>query len=152
MPDKSAANRPEGYVAKSTRAYLRTPQKQYRPLFWIQNSKPNELLFGLYGLTETTPTLHCSWPEQTVPSGTPVQLCYAYQDAIDVGIPLDHVTCHADGKFHLKKKKGQEIYFQRMQRVQPLGADTPTFLDVTVVSDLAQHYRVSPPQVSTSVD
>lgn len=130
-------------MRKPTRAYLRTKDDEFRPLFWVHNNKPNEMLLGLYGLSKTTPVLRCMWPERTLQTSELANVHYDYGNGIEVGAPVDHITCHADGRFHVKTKGGGEVYIQSMRRTEPLGPNTSTFLELILVSDLARHYAIT---------
>lgn len=130
-------------MPKPTRAYLKMQEGEFRPLLWAQNNKPNEMLLGIYGLSAATSILRSAWPEQVVGKSDLPTIRYDYNDAVHVGIAFDHVTCHADGRFHLKMKDNSTVYSHAMQRVQALGPDTSTFLEVFVVSDIASRYAVS---------
>jgi len=134
-------------MPKPTRGYLKTGPDEFRPLLWVQNNKPNEMLLGVYGLATTTSILRSMWPEQVVRTSDLPSIHYSHKDAIEIGVALDHVTCHADGRFHLKTKQNDDIYVHSMQRTEPLGPDTSVFLEVFVVSDVAEHYGVSPSHV-----
>jgi hypothetical protein len=130
-------------MPKPTRGYLLTEDNKYRRLLWVQNNKPNEMLLGIYGLARNTPILRYMWPERTLDQSELENVRYQYQDAVPVGLALDHVTCHADGRFHVKTKDGSDLYVQTMKRSEALGPDTSIFLEVVVISDLARHYTIS---------
>jgi hypothetical protein len=123
------------------RIYLQDERNCYRPLAWVRNYKPNEMMLGLYGLTgDGQATLRCMWPERDATKSELGAIRNSYKDRIDVGCTLNHITCHADGKFHVKTVDGADRYIQEMQRCEPLGADTSTFLELMFVSDLPEHY------------
>jgi len=123
--------------------YLRTKEEEFRPLFWVQNNKPNEMLLGLYGVSATTPILRSMWPERTLETADLANVHYDWSSAVELGVPVDHITCHGDGRFHLKTRCGGDLYIQSMQRTKPLGPNTSTFLELVLISDLAQHYTAS---------
>lgn len=123
-----------------TRLYLRTDQLQYRRLAWFQNNKPNEMLVGIYGLSKKQPTLKYMWPERELESDDLGAMRYQYNDAIEVGRVVDHITCHEDGKFHIKTRNEEEIYFQKMRRTEALGPNTCTFLEMLLISDISENY------------
>ena len=100
------------------------------------------MLLGIYGLSAKAPTLRQMWPEQELEGSDLAAVNYKYADATDVGCQVDHVTCHADGRFHIKTKNDKDVYVQKMQRTEPLGPDTSTFLEVIIISDLATKYPV----------
>src|SRR5262245_8052847 len=129
-------------MAKPTRAYLKTDEGKFRPLLWVLNNKPNEMLLGLFGLSSKTSTLRSAWPEQIVGKADLPSVRYRFDNAVDIGLEFDHVTCHADGRFHLKTRGNENIYTHAMQRAQPLGANTSTFLEVIVMSDIGARYQV----------
>jgi hypothetical protein len=136
-------------MPRPTRGYLRTGESEFRAVLWAQNNRPDEMLFGLYGLTARTPILSRMWPERTVDAADMLNLRYNYDDGVRVGIPVDHLTCHVDGRFHVKTLAGSDVYIQAMQRNQPLGANTPVFLDLILVSDRAEHYPVLRQKIKT---
>ena len=128
-------------MASPMRFYLRTGDAEFRPVFWIHNNKPNEMLFGLYGLSQKNAELKYMWEDRLLEPSDHVRVTYPYGEAIQVNQPVDHITCHADGRFHIKAIEGTEIYTHVMQRTQPLGSDTSIFLDLMILSDEAGKYR-----------
>jgi hypothetical protein len=127
-------------MPEPTRLYLRDTETTLRPVAWFQNYKPNEMLFGIYSLKGSgRSVLRAMWPEIDIDT-VEAPIHYKYSDLIDVGLTVDHVTCHADGMFHVKTTNHKDLYVHEMKRVAPLGADTPTFLDISITSDLPEHY------------
>jgi hypothetical protein len=127
-------------MVDQTRLYLRTNQTIYRPVAWFRNNKPNELLIGLYGLRKKQPVLRYMWPERELEKEQLDAVRFDYRDKIDVGYAVDHVTCHADGRFHVKTANHKDLYVQEMQRCEPLGPDTTTFLELIICTDIARNY------------
>jgi hypothetical protein len=125
-----------------TRIYLKTPSKKFRRLFWLQNNKPNEMLLGFYSLSGKPAIMRYMWPEYLLAESELANVTYKYEKAIKVNRLIDHITCHADGRFHIKTKNKEELYIQAMQRTEALGPDTSIFLEIIVISDLAENYTV----------
>lgn len=143
-------------MPERTRGYIRT-NSTFRSLFWVHNNKPNEMLLGLYGLRTKVPTLRRLWPDRELRSADLKSIRYRFGDATEVGEHVDHITCHADGRFHVKTLGGETPYIHQMQRVQPIGAETSTFLNVQIVSDLCENYlntseNPKPPSVLLGAD
>lgn len=112
---------------ESTRLYVRDTETSYRPVAWFQNNKPNEMLFGIYSLKASgRSVLRAMWPEIDIDTIDAPIHC-KFSDLVDVGVAVDHITCHADGTFHVKTIDQKDVYIHGMKRVAPLGADTPTF-------------------------
>src|SRR2546426_1675737 len=108
---------------------------------WFHNYAPNEMLVGLHGATGQPATLRYIFPEYEVPTSQLSAVRYDYASAIKVDKAIDHVSCHIDGRFHIKTRDDQDLYIQSMRRTQPLGPDTSTFLEFIVCSHLASSYR-----------
>ena len=123
-----------------TRVYLRTALNEYRRLFWVHNNKPNEMLLGLYGTSIETPILRYMWKEQELDTSELSKVDFLYEDAIEVNKSVDPIICHADGRIYVRTKKGEDLYAQTMQHIEPSGPDTKVFLELTLVSDVARHY------------
>ncbi|MGH8603828.1 MAG: hypothetical protein ACREXR_13950, partial [Gammaproteobacteria bacterium] len=128
------------FMVSPTRIYLQTEALQFRRLFWVQNNKPNEMLLGLYGFSGKPAVMAYMWPEYELEGTQLANMKYRFHDAIKVNQEIDHITCHADGRFHLKTKDRRTLYIQAMQRTEPLGPDTPVFLEIILCSDLAENY------------
>jgi hypothetical protein len=124
----------------STRLYLRTPDAKYARLLWMRNNKPNEMLLGFYGLAGGPATITHELPEQIIPPGAPVR--FEYKDATKVCIELDHFSCHADGRFHLKRRTGNTpVYSHDERHTEPLGPNTGVFIDLIVFSHTVDTYK-----------
>lgn len=126
---------------KPTRLYLRTDSAEYRRLAWFHNNKPNEMLLGIYGLNGKPTLLRGMWPERELTSGDLGAVTYEWDQIVEVGTVLDHMTCHADGSFHVKTSGGRLAYSQTMKRAEALGPDTGIFLELILISDLANKYE-----------
>ena len=109
---------------RPTRLYIRTNRREYRRLAWFHNHRPNEMLLGIYGQGGRPAVLAGMWPEREVSSNDLKDLGYEWKDMVKVGTVLDHVTCHADGTFHVKTSGGALAYSQTMKRTEPLGKET----------------------------
>lgn len=131
---------------KSTRLYLRTNSAEYRRLAWFHNNKPNEMLFGIYGLTEKQAVIRGIWPERELTSGDLDAVKYEWDHIVEVGTVLDHITCHADGTFHVKTSGAKLAYSQTRKRAEALGPDTGIFLELILLSDLANKYEAIRPK------
>jgi hypothetical protein len=110
---------------------------------WFHNNALNEMLIGIYGLSKKQATLDFIFTEQNVSEEELNSLHFTYSDLIKVKEQVDHITCHSDGTFHIKTIGGKEVYRDTLKRQEPLGRDTPTFLDFIIISDLAANYRVA---------
>jgi hypothetical protein len=127
---------------KPTRLYLRTDGSHFRRLLWLQNNKPNEMLLGLYGFSGQPAVMQYLWPEYEFEDAQLHTVKYRFDDAQKVNQRIDHITCHADGRFHIKKKGGNPLYIQEMQRTEPLGANTGLFLEFILHSDSIESYAL----------
>lgn len=139
----------ESDVKRKTRIYIKTSEGIHRPVFWVCNNKPNEMLLGLYGLAQKVPLLQYQWPETEVGEN---ELCcrYYYEDKVEVNARVDHITCHADGKFHIKTKNEGQIYIHRMKRSKALGPDSETFLEFIMLVDIPERYTSNSKKPDTS--
>jgi hypothetical protein len=122
-----------------TRCYIKD-SSVFRRLMWFQNNKPNEMLMGFYSLEKATPTLVLVYPERIATEAEMSSLDFHYGDFQTVGEKVDHITCHIDGTFHIKTIDGKEVYRDEVKRQEPLSANTKTFLDFIVFTDLTEKY------------
>lgn len=120
--------------------YLQSEESRFARFLWFHNPKPNDLLLGISGLTTPTSLLDSEYPTREVTEAELSALHYEYKDAIRIMKPVDHITCHADGRFHIRTRD-KDLYVHRMQRTAPLGSDTPIFLEFVVVSDQVSNYQ-----------
>lgn len=101
------------------------------------------MLLGVYGLCEKPSVLKYMWPERDLNSTELISVQCSYREMTEVGCLVDHITCHADGTFHVKTRHEEDSYIQGMRRTEPLGPDTGIFLELFLISDLAQSYAIS---------
>lgn len=122
-----------------TRLYLKSSTGGYRRLLWFDNHRPNEMLMGIYSLTGGPGILSHEFPEYELEESELTSVRYDYGEAVTVGKPVDHVTCHADGRIHVKTRT-VDRYVHAVQHVEPLGPSTATFLRFIVITDLVRKY------------
>ena len=103
----------------------------YARLMWFHNNKPNEMLIGFYGLHQKQPVLQGILPERQVTASDFKDFPLEYSEIQAMDEKIDHITCHADGTFHIKTIGGKEVYRDTMKRVEPLGPDTLTILKLS---------------------
>ena len=128
---------------KPTRLYLQKNNNGLTPLLWFHNNKINEMLFGIYGLKQKQPTLTLEFPEYVLEDSELDAVRYNYKDAKSVNKQLDHITCHCDGKFHLKTKNDdKDRYIHQLKSNTPLGPDVPIFFQFQIISDVASNYEL----------
>jgi hypothetical protein len=100
------------------------------------------MLLGAYSLFGEPATITYEFPEHHCSAkDTGSSLDFRYADAQQVETPIDHFTCHADGRFHAKTRDDAELYAHVEQRGEALSPDTGPFLDVLVVSDVVARYQ-----------
>jgi hypothetical protein len=129
-------------MAEPVRFYIRH-NSDYARLMWFHNNKPNEMLIGFYGLYQKQPVLQGIFPERQVTSSELKDLPFKYPEIQPTNEKIDHITCHADGTFHIKTIGGKEIYRDTMKRVEPLGQYTPTFLEFIVLTQISDKYKMT---------
>jgi hypothetical protein len=122
-----------------TRLYVRSGGQLAR-LLWVRNHRPNEMLLGFYGLNGAPAQVVREFPERRIGPGDSGPFSFKWTDATTVAIPLDHFSCHADGRFHLKRQGGHVLYSHNERHATPLGPDSDVFLDLIVVSGPIQSY------------
>ena len=128
---------------KPTRLYLQRSNNNFSPLLWFHNNKVNEMLFGIYGLTQKQPILTLEFPEYILADNELDAVRYNYKEANVVNKPLDHITCHSDGKFHLKTiNDSADRYIHQLKSNVPLGPNVPIFFQFQIISDLVANYQL----------
>lgn len=129
------------------RIYVKSVGSAFARLFWFKSNRPNELLLGAYSLNGTPASITHEFPEKGWSPGDPSEMDVHWSEATSVCLPIDHFTCHADGRFHAKTHQGKPLYSHHEQG-SPLGPDSPVFLDLIIASDVISKYRVlnSPPK------
>ena len=126
-----------------TRLYLQKENEVLSPLLWFHNFKINEMMFGIYGLNQKQPKLTLEFPEHVLPDNELDSINYKYKDATQINKQLDHITCHKDGKFHLKTKNDDnDLFIHELKSITPLGPDVPMFLQFQILSDIADNYTI----------
>src|SRR5262249_23247247 len=108
--------------------------------------RPDEMLMALSGLDSTTSILDSEYPVRDVSESDLLAMRYEYADAKSIRKPVDHITCHPDGRFHIRTRD-RDLYVHTMQRVEPLGPDTPIFLEFTILSDKVRNYTSLVPEL-----
>jgi hypothetical protein len=124
---------------EATRFYIKPSAGSFAKLFWFKSNRPNELLLGGYSLNGTPATITHEFPEKRWSPRDPSQMDVHWIEATPVATPIDHFTCHADGRFHAKSRRGKQLYSHHEQG-QPLGPSSPVFLDVIIASDVISKY------------
>jgi hypothetical protein len=109
-------------MPKKLSIYLKDEKNRYPRFAWVHNFKPNEMMLGIYGLDGRRPTLRCMWSERDVTTEELPAIRYEFKDRIEVGSKIDHITCHADGKFHVKTVDNVDRYIQRDAAVRTARA------------------------------
>jgi len=127
-----------------TRLYLERSNNILSPLLWFHNFKINEMMLGIYGLNHKQPFLTLEFPEYILPDSKLNAINYKYKDATQVNKQLDHITCHNDGKFHLRTKNDEnDRYIHGLKSNTPLGPDVPIFLQFQIISDITENYKIT---------
>lgn len=127
-----------------TRLYLEKSKNDFSRLLWFQNNKMNEMLLGIYGLSQKQPTLTLEFPEYVLEDHELNAVRYNYSEAIEINKQLDHITCHCDGELHLKTKNDlNDRYMHQLKSNIPLGPDVPIFLQFQIISDIASNYQLT---------
>jgi hypothetical protein len=126
-----------------TRLYFQNTNNDFARILWFHNNKINEMLFGIYGLTQKQPTLTLEFPEHILADNELDAIRYNYKEAKAINKQLDHITCHHDGKFHLKTiNDPNDLYTHQLKSNTPLGPDVPIFFQFQIISDLASNYQL----------
>lgn len=129
---------------KPTRLYLQKNNTNLTPLLWFHNNKANEMLFGIYGLKQKQPTLTLEFPEFILEDSELDAIRYNYNDAKVVNRQLDHITCHSDGKFHLKTKNDdKDRYIHQLKSNTPLGPSVPIFFQFQIITDVYSNHELT---------
>ena len=124
-----------------TRLYFACTDGSHRPFMWFHEYSAREMMFGLYGLSSKTPRVSFQYRDRDVSAVEARALRFNYADRIPLDKPLEHITVHASGEFHVKLKDTVEPYTHRLQGMRPLDATTPQFLDFKVFTDVPGNYR-----------
>ncbi len=114
---------------KPTRVYLQSEQGVFSRLFWVRNNKANEMILGFYALDGGRATITHEFPENVQPRDAAGPLTFKYSDATPVSTPVDHFTCHGDGRFHAKIRHGPTLYAHIEKRGEAIGRLSSPFLD-----------------------
>ncbi len=124
----------------TTRFYVKSAANTFARLFWFKSNRLNELLLGAYSLDGTPATVTHEFPEKRWSSGDPSEMDIEWAEATSVFLPIDHFTCHADGRFHAKMRGGTPLY-THVEHGMSLGPDSPVFLDLLIASDVISKYK-----------
>lgn len=124
-----------------TRLYFHHGDDTYSPIMWFHEYAPLEMIFGFYGVSSKAARLSFEYPQRnvSVQEARSVKFRYEERDAVDR--PLQHITVHVSGEFHIKLKDAAEPYVHRLYGVRPLHPSTGQFLDFRVITDLPSSYQ-----------
>lgn len=128
--------------ARPTRLYLCREDGSYSPIMWFHEYAQLQMMFGFYGVLSKVPRLSFEYPEREVSVEEARRVNFKYHEGLPVGRPLEHITVHLSGEFHIKVKDAAQPYIQRLQGIRPLDVRTPQFLDFKVFTDLPGKYRM----------
>jgi hypothetical protein len=148
---ESQGNMPSGLITisrsekprlEATRFYLQSEGGQFSAFMWMRNARPNELLLGFYGISHKNPSLTFMFPDRIVPVGSPARVHYQYSEASLLNVPFDHISCHQDGRFHIKRSGAGagNLYSHVMKRDMPITPEISTFLEMEIITDFTQRY------------
>jgi hypothetical protein len=126
----------------ATRLYLKNGASSYARFLWISHIGPTEMMVGFSGLARPQARMRLEWPDRTLPNAELGGINYRWRDAEEVGHLIDHITCHGDGRFHVKLAGIKPPYVHVMSGSGPLNRNTPTFLRFLAISDTPEHYQV----------
>jgi len=129
--------------APPTRLYLACNDGTYRPFMWFLEYRPSEMMFGLYGLSSKTPRLSFQYRDRDVSVEEARAVRFNFDDKVPLDKPLEHLTVHVSGEFHIKLKDTTEPRVHKLWGSRHLDAATPQFLDFKVFTDLPQNYRAA---------
>jgi hypothetical protein len=99
------------------------------------------MLIGFYGLNSNESSLKFVYPERIFSNNELKNLNINYSDFSKTDEKIDHITCHADGTFHIKTKDTGQVYRDVIKRTEPLGPDTSVFLEMIIITDLVKNYE-----------
>jgi hypothetical protein len=124
-----------------TRLYFDLRDGTYAPFMWFHEHAPLEMMMGFHGLSSTSARLSFEYPERNVSIEEAKSVKFKYGERHLVDRPLEHVTVHASGEFHIKLKDAADPYVHRLQGSRPLDTGTPQFLDFKVLTEPPGKYR-----------
>lgn len=125
-----------------THLYFQNTGTSFPRLMWFRENKENEMLLGFSGLEIKESTLLFQFEDKEVSKSELSAIKFEYKNIKEVNKRFDHISCHANGRFHIKLKNEKDLYIHKMQRIQPLGERTPRFLDFIIITDARQKYKV----------
>lgn len=125
---------------KPLQIYLKTSTSQFLRFLWFHGYKPNEMMLRINGLSSKIPVLNSISSDRIVTNDDLRALRFNYADATIINEKIDHISCHADGTFHIKTRGEKQVYRDTVRRQEPLGIKTKTFLDFIIMSDRARKY------------
>ena len=135
------------------RIYFKTNTSQFLRFLWFREYKPNEMMIGINGLASKVSVLDSISPDRIVTNDELQSLRFDYSNATIINEKIDHISCHADGTFHIKTIDGKQVYRDTVKRQEPLGVNTKTFMDFIIISDRVGMYTggISRPQYPSYV-
>lgn len=117
----------------------------------FHNYSRNQMLIEVYGLGGDKARLLWEFPEHRIHNSELSTIKYQWPEAKEVDYPVEHITCHKDGTFHIKTLQEKTVYIHRVKHIEPIHPDTGIFLDFKVISDLAKKYVIHNDPVASHV-
>jgi len=125
-----------------THLYFKNSGTSFSRLMWFKANKENEMLLGFSGLEMKEPTLLFQFEDKEASKSDLSAIKFEYKNVKEVNKKFDHISCHVNGRFHIKLKNERDLYIHKMQRTQPLGEKTPRFLDFIIITDVRHKYKI----------
>jgi len=110
----------------------------------FHNYSANQMLMEIYGLHGQKAVMTYVFPEKIVKEEELSAVDFLWPDAIEINKPIEHITCHKDGTFHIKTKSRKDLYVERMSHTRPIGPDVDAFLTFKILSEIAVRYQTVP--------
>jgi hypothetical protein len=126
---------------RPTYFYLKKGSTSYSKLLMFHNYSANQMIIEIYGLDGSKATMTHAFPDKIVKKEELSAVDFRWSDALEINRPIEHVTCHKDGTFHIKTTNDADLYVERMKHPTPIGPNVDPFLDVKLVSELCERHQ-----------
>jgi hypothetical protein len=141
-----ATNEGDRSMSKATKPgppvyfYLEKAPNSFSKFLMFHNYSPNQMILEIYGLDGNKANMTHAFHGKIVTEEELSTVDFKWPEAVRIEKPIDHVTCHQDGKFHIKTTNKKDLYVERMKHAKRIGPDVDIFLQFKLVSEICERY------------
>jgi len=126
---------------RPTHFYLKKGSNSYSKFLMFHNYSANQMIIEIYGLDGNKAKMTYVFSEKILKKEELSTVDFRWPDALEINKPIEHITFHKDGTFHIKTTNEADLYVERMKHPTPIGPNVDAFLEVKLISELCERYQ-----------